>query len=324
MQNGPGLKKVYVAEIKAGIKVHSRFIVRSKRLIPYKGRPGHFLSMTLADRSGQVEAKVWEGAEEAYGMINTGDLIEVRGNAVEYNGFIQISASSYRICPESDYDAREFLPASPLDAAEMLADLRALIDSVENSHLRRLLFSFFDDREWVGGFCSAPAAKANHQAYLGGLLEHTLNLTRTASVVAGLYPRLDRDLLLAGAILHDIGKIGEYSYDRLIDFTDEGRLLGHIVMGVNEVDRRMSGLSGEEPFPEDLRLKLLHIITSHHGQYEWQSPKKPKFLEAAVVHILDMLDSVMDTFTKTVDENAGENSSWSPWVKSLERYVYLK
>ncbi|MCL5935636.1 MAG: HD domain-containing protein, partial [Firmicutes bacterium] len=183
---------------------------------------------------------------------------------------------------------------------------------------------FFDDGEWLKGFCQAPAAKANHHAYLGGLLEHTLNLTRGALAAAKLYPRVDRDLLLAGAILHDIGKVEEYSRDRYIDFTDEGRLLGHIVMGVSEVDRRIRNLGGDNPFPENLRIKILHIITSHHGLYEWQSPKRPKFMEAAVIHILDMLDTVVDAFSRAVDETSGESLSWSSWNRSLERYIFLK
>ncbi|MHB8157388.1 MAG: HD domain-containing protein, partial [Desulfocucumaceae bacterium] len=133
---------------------------------------------------------------------------------------------------------------------------------------------------------------------------------------------IDRDLVLAGSVLHDIGKISEYSYDRQIDFTDEGRLLGHIVMGVAEVNKRITAMA--ETFPEDLRLKVLHIITSHHGLYEWQSPKKPKFLEAAVVHMMDMLDTVVDTMSRTVDENADSNTSWSPWNRTLDRQVYLK
>lgn len=318
------MARVSVVDLKNGMKLVSRFIVRNKRLTPYKGKPGHFLSLTLGDSTGQVEAKVWERAEEAHVALNVGDLLEIKGDVREYNSVLQLNIGSYRICPESEYNPREFLPSSPADTAEMMAELEGLVDSMENSHLRDLLLSFFKDREWRDSFCTVPAAKANHQAYLGGLLEHTLNVARAAAAAVRLYPRLDRDLLLAGAILHDIGKIEEYSYDRFIDFTDQGRLLGHIVMGVSEVDRRISGLGGDDPFPENLRIKILHIITSHHGLYEWQSPKRPKFLEAAVIHILDMLDTVVDAFSRAADENADENSSWSPWIRSLDRYVFLK
>lgn len=318
------MSRVSVADLRNGMKLVSRFIVRGKRLTPYKGKPGHFLSLTLVDSTGQVEAKVWERAEEAHNTMNVGDLLEIKGDVREYNSVLQVNIGSYRVCPESEYNPRDFLPSSPADTSEMLAELEGMVDSMQNSHLRSLLLSFFNDSQWRDSFCTVPAAKANHQAYLGGLLEHTLNVARAAAAAVRLYPRLDRDLLLAGAILHDIGKIEEYSYDRLIDFTDQGRLLGHIVMGVSEVDRRIREQGGDDPFPENLRIKILHIITSHHGLYEWQSPKRPKFLEAAVIHILDMLDTVVDAFSRATDENSDENSSWSPWIRSLDRYVFLK
>lgn len=316
------MARVNACDIKNGMKIVSKYIINDKKLIPFKGKPGHFLTLILADSTGRVEGKIWERAEDANALINTGDLLEIKGSVIEYNGLLQVNIGTFRVCPDSEFDPREFLPTSLRDTGEMLAEIRGMIDSIENLNLKRLLLSFFDDGEWVREFCAVPAAKANHQAYLGGLLEHTLNVARAASAAAGLYPRLDRDLLLAGSILHDIGKIKEYSYARNIDVTDQGRLLGHIVMGVSEVDRRISGL--EEPFPEGLRIKVLHIITSHHGLYEWQSPKKPKFTEAAVVHILDMLDSVVDTFTRAREENSDQPLSWSPWNRALERFVYLK
>lgn len=314
--------RIRVGDLKNGMKMASRYIIRAKRLLPYKGKPGHFLSLTLGDNSGQVEAKVWDRAEEAFHSLNMGDLIEIRGDVREFNGALQINIFSHRVCAEDEYDPKEYLPVSPHAIDQMLSELRGMIDSVEDKHFKLLLLSFFDDSEWVRCFCTVPAAKANHQAYLGGLLEHTLNIARSAIAVLKLYPRLDRDLLLTGAILHDIGKVEEYHYDRFIDVTDQGRLLGHIIMGVSEVDSRIRHL--DVSFPEKHRMKILHIITSHHGLYEWQSPRKPKFLEAAVIHVLDMLDTVVDIFTRTVDENTDENASWSPWIRSLERYIYLK
>ena len=318
------MTRISVADLRSGMKLHSNYIVGNKKLTPYRGKPGNYLSLTLGDRTGQVEAKIWEKADEAHRLLNIGDLLEVKGEVREFNGTLQVYIGNYKVCSDDRYDPREYLPVSPVGVEQMLAELGGIIDSIDNPHLRGLLRCFFADREWLGRFQRAPAAKANHQAYLGGLLEHTLNVARAAAAAAGLYPRLDRDLLLAGAILHDIGKVEEYSYDRCIDFTDQGRLLGHIVMGVSEVERRVRELETDPPFPENLRLKVLHIITSHHGLYEWQSPKRPKFLEASVVHILDMLDTMVDSFSRAVDENSSENSSWSQWVRSLERYVYLK
>jgi len=318
------LARVRVTDLRNGMKLVSSFVVRAKRLTPYKGKPGNFLSLTLGDSSGQVEAKIWERADEAHGAFNVGDQLEIKGDVREFNGALQVYIATYRVCREDEYNPREFLPSSAEDPGRMLSDLIGMVDTIGNSHLRALLMSFFDDRDWRDRFCAAPAAKANHQAYLAGLLEHTLNVARAAAAAVELYPRMDRDLLLAGAILHDIGKVEEYSYDRYIDFTDQGRLLGHIIMGVSEVERRIRDLPGDDPFPENLRIKILHIITSHHGLYEWQSPKRPKFLEAAVIHILDMLDTMVDAFSRAAEESTGENSSWSPWIRSLDRYVYLK
>lgn len=321
---GTQVARVSVADIRNGMKLFSSYIIKSKKLTPYRGKPGSFLSLTLGDSTGQVEAKVWDRAEETHGLLSNGDLLEVKGEVREFNGSLQVYIGSYRVCGEEEYNPREFLPTAPGSIDQMLSDLRGIIDSIGNTHLKGLLLSFFGDDAWVERFCTAPAAKSNHQAYLGGLLEHTLNVARAGDASVGLYPRLDRDLLLTGAILHDIGKIEEYTCDRYIDFTDQGRLLGHIMIGAGQVDSRIRGLGGDDPFPEKLRIKILHIITSHHGLYEWQSPKRPKFLEAAVIHILDMLDTMVDAFSRASDERGDENSSWSQWVRSLERFVYLK
>jgi 3'-5' exoribonuclease len=316
------LEKIKVAELKNGMKIISKYLLTNKKLIPFKGKQGYFLTLTLEDSSGQIEAKIWDKADEIKDTISIGSILEVKGEVREYNSSLQLNILSFRVCLEEEYDSRDFLPVSPRDINQMTNELLYIIDSIKDSNLRRLIDDFFNDSEWLKSFQTAPAAKANHQAYLGGLLEHTLNITKAALEMVKLYPVLDRDLMIIGSIFHDIGKISEYSYEKIIDFTDEGRLLGHIIVGVNEVDRRIQKL--EEPFPQDLRLKILHIITSHHGQYEWQSPKKPKFIEAAAIHILDNFDTVVDMFTKIKNEENPDDSDWSPWVRNLERRIYLK
>lgn len=314
------MERTAVAEIKAGRKITSTFIIKNKKIMYFRDKPGYFLSLLLGDNTGQVEAKIWDRAEDHNQKISPGDLVVVSGDVREYNGTLQVNIHSLRVCGEEEYNPRDFLPSSPRDAEEMLAELKGLADAVTNPHLRDLLFSFFNDREWLNMFVSAPAAKINHQAYLGGLLEHTLNVARAAASFARLYPQVDRDLLLAGAILHDIGKVEEYRYDKVIDFTDRGRLLGHIMLGAGMVEKRMDNLEG---FPEKLKLKILHIIVSHHGQYEWQSPKRPKFLEAAVIHQLDQLDATVDSFTKGAEENQDPESMWTAYNRTLERHIYL-
>ncbi len=315
------MDRVKVKDIKNGTKMASKFMVISKRLTPFKGKTGNFLTLVLGDSSGQMEAKIWDRADEASGSIRVGDLLEVKAEVRDYNGSLQLNVLAYRVCPDEEYSSKEFLPVSPRNIGEMLAELTEIIDSIQNPHLKKLLFSFFNDEQWLKRFTTAPAAKINHQAYLGGLLEHSLNITKASLKMVCLYPMLDRDLMITGAVLHDIGKIEEYTYNRTIDITDEGRFLGHIIIGVNQVERRISELG--ENFPPQLRLKVLHMITSHHGQYEWQSPKRPKILEAAVIHILDNLDTVVDVFSRIKDDSS-EDVSWSSWIPGLERKIYLK
>jgi len=311
--------RICAAEIELGQQISSTYLVKSKRLGSFREREGHFMSLVLGDRTGEVQAVLWEGAEDVYPGISQGDLVLVSGLVREYSGALQINLDSISVYDGDDFDPADFLPVSPRCPEEMLQELMLIIDSVENPYLHKLLDLFFSDSQWVETFKKAPAAKKNHQAYLGGLLEHTLKVGASAAKIAEVYPQADRDLLIAGAVLHDTGKMDEYHYRSTIDFTDEGRLLGHIVLGVRQVDEKIKQI---QDFPGNLRLKLLHIITSHHGRYEWQSPKRPKFLEAAIIHHLDLLDATVDMFTGAVEENNDENSSWTGWVRGLERFIY--
>jgi len=313
------MDRICVSDIKLGQQISSTYLVKSKRLGSFREREGHFMSLVLGDRTGEVQALLWEGAEDVYPGIAPGNLVLVSGLVREYSGALQINLDSISIYDGEDFDPADFLPVSPRNSEEMLQELQLIIDSVENPFLKKLLNLFFSDSRWVEAFKKAPAAKKNHQAYLGGLLEHTLKVSTLAAKIAEIYPHADRDLLIAGTILHDIGKLEEYQYRSTIDFTDEGRLLGHIVLGMRQVDGRINQI---HDFPGNLRLKLLHIIASHHGRYEWQSPKRPKFLEAAIIHNLDLLDATVETFSSAVDETNDRNSSWTGWVRELERFIY--
>jgi len=315
-------KRIAVSDLEAGQKIKSTFMVISRRLGNFRDRSGYFLSMVLGDKTGQVEAKLWDGGEEFYGRCREGDIVVVTGETAEYRGSLQLYLDTVEVCGDEGWDPVEFLPASSRDTGEMLDELHDIISTVKNPCLRRLLDSFFTDRAWVERFSTAPAAKRYHQAHIGGLLEHTLNVARAALKILEIYPHVDADLLLTGAIIHDFGKIEEFKYDRLIDYTDEGRMLGHIVLGIKMVGSRIDEIPD---FPEKLRLKVLHMIASHHGEYEWQSPKRPKFLEAALVHQLDLMDAVVDVFTRAKAEkenDSGSDGNWTSWVRALGRYVY--
>jgi len=273
--------------------------------------------MTLCDRTGDVEAKVWNRARELGALFEQGDVLEVEGDAESYQGQVQISIARLEQAPPEDGDADIFLESSPLDAAKMAASLRKMLRAIENVHLRGLVEAFLRDKGFMSLFCKAPAAKNFHHNYLGGLLEHTLSVCRMAVSVASHYPELDRDLLLAASFLHDVGKVRELSFQRHIDYTDEGRLVGHVVLGTEMVGEKIRDL---KDFPGDLEARLRHLIVSHHGQYEFGSPKRPKFLEAFALNFIDDLDAKIKGLGRFMEKDRREGS-WTDFNRLFERYL---
>ncbi len=314
------MSDIFVEQIKPGQEICGKFALRSVKLLPFRNSPGHYLAAVLGDRTGQVEGRAWESGPEIYRDCRTGDIVEVKGQATEYNGKVQIQITSMTACRNSEMELKRFVPSSKLDRKTAQLKLESLLQSIKNPHLKTLLTTIFSE-SFLPAFLAAPAARRYHHAVTGGLAEHCLGIAAAADRMAEIYPKLDRDLLVAGALLHDIGKVEEYSLGTDISFTDEGHLLGHIILGVRLVDRQISSLPD---FSDNLRLKLTHMIVSHHGQYEWQSPKKPKFLEAAVLHHLDMIDTAVDMFGDAVESTEDPEVHWSDWVKPLGRQVFRK
>jgi 3'-5' exoribonuclease len=314
------LTDLLINQIKPGNEINSVFALRSIRLLPLRSGSGSYLSVTLGDKTGQVEGRVWDFAQEIYSVCRSGDVVSVKGQAAEYNGKLQIQISAMKPCPECSVDPARFIPLSKLDTDAAKTKLSMLIESIRDSNLKDLLKLIFSGTIAEHLF-TAPAARRNHHAAIGGLIEHSLGMAGAAEKLAGVYIQLDRDLLITGALLHDIGKIEEYSTGTEIGFTDGGRLLGHIVIGVRILENYINTLPG---FPEDLKLKLLHMIVSHHGQYEWQSPKRPKFLEAAILHHLDMMDMLVDVFHSAVESRENPEEQWTGWIKGLDRFIFCK
>ncbi|MDD2421600.1 MAG: HD domain-containing protein [Heliobacteriaceae bacterium] len=315
------MNEIYVAQLRPGQEVNGIFSLRSLKLLTFRDGSGYYLAAILGDRTGQVEGRVWEAAQEIYQNSRTGDIVSVQGRTTEYNGKVQIQITAMSACQNSEIDPGRFIPTGKLDVETAGKRFNALIDSLKDPHLKGLLALIFTDESFNNTFFIAPAAKRNHHAAIGGLAEHSLGVAAAAEQVAGVYPGLDRDLLIAGALLHDMGKVEEYRLGTDIDFTDEGRLLGHIVLGVRLLDQYIRRLPD---FPADIRLKLTHMIVSLHGQYEWQSPKRPKFLEAAVLHHLDMIDVAVNMFRSAVENRENKADAWAGWVKGLERPVFCK
>jgi len=314
------MKEIYLKNIRQGDKVADSFLVIEKNMaFSQKGSP--YLTVKLKDRTGEIESKVWENAVELDKIFKKGDIIFIEGRAASYKNSVQISISTIRKISREDIDPADYLPAVKTDVGEMFSALLGHIENVNDKFLKDLLNAFFQDRETASLFQRAPAAKGFHHIYLGGLLEHTLSVVRLLEKVSAHYPALDKDMLITGGILHDIGKIYEFSYNSLIDYSDEGRLIGHIVMGVEMLNKKIAGINN---FPQQLALELRHIILSHHGEFEFGSPKRPKTLEALVVHYIDDLDAKFNAFQTFMNDASDNDSGWTVYNRFLERFLYKK
>jgi 3'-5' exoribonuclease len=307
----------FIADIHDRDRVFGVFLVQQKQIpLNKNGKP--YLAVVLMDRSGTIEARIWDNVEQYASQFNTGDFIELQGTALAYQGRVQLRVEKiHRISSES-IDPEDFLPTSSRNRTDMLNRVRTLVASLSNQDLRALLLAHLDDPAFQETFILSPAAKTIHHAYLGGLLEHSLMVMELADRVCQLYPALDRDLLIAGALLHDIGKTSELEYERSFDYTDEGRLIGHLVGGAM-MFKKWAEEQGR--LPEELTLKLIHMILAHHGSYEFGSPKRPKFAEAMVLNYLDELDSKMQAMAAISQREAGQR--WTSYQKFFDRYIFL-
>ncbi|MBW2121614.1 MAG: HD domain-containing protein [Deltaproteobacteria bacterium] len=312
------MKGVYVGEMVEDQAIDGVFLVSEKRMAETRsGAP--YLRLRLSDRTGEIEGRVWEQAFETAKAFERDDFVRVKGRVSRYQDTLQISIRHIqRLCGTS-VDPSDFLPRSNRDIEGMWDELRTVARGVENRDLRELLDAFFGDPEFASSFKRAPAAKKLHHVYIGGLLEHTLNLCRLALAVSEIYEGLNRDVLIAGAILHDIGKVQELTSERSFDYSDRGRLLGHLVIGVEMLDEKIAGL---ESFSEELALILKHMILSHHGQYAWGSPKRPKTLEAIVLHHLDDMDAKFNGVQEFLEKSSRSNSRWTEHHRVFDQFFY--
>ena len=311
-------KSVYIRDIKSGDKVVDYFLVSEKNLaFSQKGAP--YLNVRLKDKTGELDGKIWDNAREWDKAFKKGDIIRIEARSANYKNLIQLSIAELKKAADEDVDLSDYLPTARKNGEQMLAELMGLVETVDTPPLKALLYSFFQDEELASLFRKAPAAKGFHHIYLGGLLEHTLSVARLLDLACAHYAGIDRDLLLTGGILHDIGKVYEFSYDRIIEYSDEGRLVGHIVMGVEMVDKRIAALPD---FPAHLALKLRHILLSHHGDLEYGSPKRPKTVEALIVHFMDDLDAKVNAFQEYIAAAPDDDSGWTPFHRLFERFIY--
>jgi 3'-5' exoribonuclease len=313
----------YVNQLTNGDSIDEPFLVADKQL--RANRQGNlYLHLELRDKTGSVGARLWNATEDLARTFEPGDFLHVRGKTQIFQGSIQIILTHLEVVDPSRIEPEEFLPQSSHNVGKLLSRLREVLLAMNNPHLRAVVECFLIDDEFVRKFTTAPAGIKNHHAFQGGLLEHVVTLLNVADRITDLYPEIDRDLLLTGIFLHDVGKVDELSYDRAFAYTDEGQLVGHLVMGVEmlaEKVRRCDELMGE-PFPPELLLRLKHMIVSHHGSYEFGSPKLPMTLEAVALHYLDNLDAKIHTFGREIRDDPSRDSSWTPFQQSLGRRLY--
>jgi 3'-5' exoribonuclease len=313
------MKSPYVKDLEANRTFTTSFLVRSKEVREKKsGEP--YLSLSLCDRTGEIEAKMWDNVADVLDAFNRDDFVKVKGIIQIYHNRPQLTIHKMRRLQDSEVDFSDYFPASARDTGEMWAELRAIVDAMTNPHLQALLQAVIDDPDIAQRYQKVPAAKQIHHAWLGGLLEHVLSLCTLCRFAAGHY-RVDLNLLLAGAILHDVGKIYELSYDRSFGYTTEGQLLGHMVMGLRIVADKLRAIP---EFPPRLRTLVEHMIVSHHGKLEFGSPKLPQFLEALLLHYLDDMDSKMECMRTLIEQDKQVEGHFTGYNNSLERTVLKK
>ena len=310
------MKSLYAADIHENQLVDAMFLVASKNHGVTKGGSS-YLTLKLLDRSGEIEGRVWDRADDLARGFDKNDFVRVRGQATLYQGKIQIRVQDVIRVEESNVAAEDFLPRSANDPEVMLAELQEILRAIKNPHLLALAEACFADDEMMRLLKQAPGAKTIHHPYLGGLLEHTLSLLKLILKVVENYRGVDVDMLLIGGFLHDIGKIYEFTFDRALDYTDAGQLLGHLVMEVELVTRKIETLPD---FPADLALLVKHMLVSHHGAYEFGSPKLPQTLEAVILHSLDDLDGKIQAIQNMPEKAPG--SKWTAFHRAYGRSFF--
>lgn len=314
------MKSPFVTDLQPNQPVTATFLVLHKDVRQKKtGDP--FLSLVLGDRTGDVDAKMWDNVAEVLDTFDKDHYVRVRGVTQVYQNKLQFTIHKLVKLADSDVDPADFFPSSARDIAEMDAELRQIVAGIGNRHLKALLTAVFDDPEIARRYRTAPAAKAIHHAWLGGLLEHVLSLCTLCRLVAPHYQAIDLDLLLTGAILHDLGKIAELSYERSFGYSSDGQLLGHIVIGMRMVGDKIRDIPG---FPPRLRTLVEHLIISHHGELEYGSPKVPLFPEALLLHHLDNLDSKMECMRAMIDRDKQVDGCWTAFNSAMERPALKK
>lgn len=313
----------YITQLGERENIDEVFIASEKQL--RTNRNGNlYLQIRLGDRTGSINAMLWNASDSVYSAFNNGDYLRVRGTTQFHNGNLQIILQKFDVADPATIDENDFATLGMADVDRLAGRLQQLLRSVRNVHLRELAEAFLMDEDFMTRFSAAPAGVKNHHAYKGGLIDHVVSLMELCTIVAPRYKDVDADLLLMGAFLHDMGKIDELTYERDLGYSDEGQLIGHVVIAVgilNDKIRQAEKVSNDE-FPRELKLRLQHMIVSHHGEYEFGSPKLPMTLEAVALHYLDNLDAKLFSLGQLIRDDVNTDSNWTPFQAGLQRKLY--
>jgi len=311
-----------VTDLNLNTRINDIFFLKDVEFKVRRDKKTIDMFFKIADKTGEIEAINWDVSNDKVEKLSKIKFAHVQGYVTKkkIDGTLQATVSSLTETAPLDLDYSDYLPQSKKDLDELMNIVYSNIESIKNIYLKKLLKAFFDDQEFVEKFKKAPAATKVHQPYLGGLLEHTCNLVKICETMGDIYKEINREFLITMALLHDIGKIREYTYDRVIEYTDEGKLLGHIAIGLEMIDQKIKNLNN---FPPDLELMIKHTLLSHHGRFEFGSPKLPSILTAIALHYADEIEAKISGFINIKEESGNFNEKWSKWIWWLERPVYL-
>jgi len=321
--SGGIMSRSFVNQLVDGQSIDEVFLASEKQLRP--NRQGNlYLQVRLSDKTGMVTAMLWNANQSHFDSFENGDYIRVKGSSQLYNGGMQLIAKEFCSVDESSVNESDFITISEAGVEQLVDQLGEMLRQIRNVHIRSLAEQFLADDAFMSKFRRAPAGIKNHHAYHGGLIEHVVSVMELAAYVGNKYDRLDSDLLLMGAFLHDAGKTEELHFERDLGYRDSGQLIGHMVMGVELLQQKINELetNSGDSFPEDLRTQLKHLVLSHHGQLEYGSPVLPMTLEAIALTQIDNLDARINNITRIIDEDPNPASPWTTYQPSLGRKIF--
>ena len=312
---------LYIKDMQPGQQLNDIYLV-TQPILRNTSRGDLYIAMFLSDKTGKMNCRMWQATEQIYQQIPAEGYLRIRGKSELYQGAMQIVINDLQVIDPSQVNPADYMPRTEKDVAKMYEELLEILASIDNEPLRGLISAFVKDKDLMKQFCTAPAAMQMHHNYLGGLLEHTLNMLNVARALFPLYPKIQKDLVLAAVFLHDIAKTQELSYNVGIGYTDRGQLLGHIIQGTELINQKAAALAADgKPVPQEILDNLLHIVISHHGVPEFGAVKVPATPEAYMVHYIDNLDAKMNQTTALIENDPGEGN-WTSYQRSLETKLY--